>query len=271
MSTINLPVELYRPIFKELGQKDLISLLLVSRTFQLESEKLLYLKTSLRSQKQTVLWCFQVLSKSRLFESVHHLYISFSYQPARSPTIAFGRLLTSILHRLPNLLTLKLSGRDLWWRFCDKNLVYCPFKLRSLQCQFQFDSNFSSFLESQPAIVELQLSTGPHARPLQPHYHSVIPPNTKVLSLYMFHSIDAKILWNRPVTHLRWKAMGYMPPFATFATPAKSNFSLRYLHIHHGAFGDHEVWRLLPDHLPRLEYLGVINYDWRPNVSYFGA
>jgi hypothetical protein len=106
---ISLPLELYRPIVKDVEHKYLFALNIVSRVFQAEAEARIYRTVTLkRSSTGVVVGCRQVITTARFQPLIRVLRI-VDWSSADLKLAAFRSLLASLLLKLTNPTSLRID------------------------------------------------------------------------------------------------------------------------------------------------------------------
>jgi hypothetical protein len=268
--SIGLPLELYRPICENLDRNTLLNLTIISRSFQIEAERLLYQGVSLhnslfKARKR----CKHLLSTPRFLGLVQHLHIPdlawgdilggyYGREGEREMTVvSFVELLAPLLAQLPNLLGLTIRPPpNQAATICVALAQRCTFRLRFLRCNFVPNPEFLSFLTNQTSIRELEWIVGP-LEASQLVLPSGALPNLTILTL---NSADADDVWTqflagRSVTRLQCSSLSLSPARygrGLFAAPLKG------LHVSTGITGN---FGFLAQMCPSLEYLGYITSD----------
>jgi hypothetical protein len=244
-----LPVELYRPIFEGVERCELFKLVTVSRISQLEAERLVW-----RHIKITQLYkgieriCHCLLKIPRVWRQIEHLEIhqdgSTFVEETGVPT------LNALLRKLGNLKALGVEGGRGWIPAVFQN---CTFRLRSLRCDFRFDSELVRFLENQPWIVEFDWNAS-HSANEDDLLPSSTLPNLTVLTVKERHyrSFPAEIISNRPITHFRTdtRRPELIQNLLSVSAPVKA--------LHIGPV-DFDQFLSIANMFPLLEYLSTVN------------
>lgn len=145
-----LPPELYREILQHVPSKhDLCALSVTSRAFQAEAEFFIYqsIKSTRRLRTESI--CNLIIHCPRVRPLVHSLSIS-SEDYNRLGPLDYWRSVAQALENLPNLEVLRISD------CMDKTNAWvfgrCTFQLTELDCDFDLDDAFISFLRGQRAL-----------------------------------------------------------------------------------------------------------------------
>jgi hypothetical protein len=254
----SLPTELYRPIIEGLDQNHLLTLVLVSRLFQLEAERLLFRKVAITSRRNIVIDCKHLLGIPRVLPYIQYLTIDDAYQRIKGLrlTLSFYTLLANLLESTTNLTSLNFRTPNTFSsrleNSCRWILSKCRFQLYSLECSFTLDTVFALFLLKQPAIIHLKWT------PFRPSLTSLPDdalPNLAALDVSSSPTappLAHEFIPNRPVTHIRWRAGAkfILPILALYRVP------LVALELH---LIDLERLREISLIHPQLEYLGLVD------------
>jgi hypothetical protein len=253
----SLPIELYRCIFEVTERRDLLRLVVVNRTFQVEIERLLHHKVILGdSIKWIVIGCRRLLALPRFHPLVHRLCIfQFSSDPKAVRFLSCRTILASLLEKLTNLvsLTTRILPEEVIWRKCGTLFRNCTFQLRILRCPFALDADFASFLESQNSLSELEWC--PHTPPIR-HLSRTALPNLRILACHsdFFEELAPELLTGRPITHI---ASNFGKPPIPKDLPL-STAPIRALKL---PWPDIGMLKSIPEHCPQLELLAFVDLD----------
>jgi hypothetical protein len=253
-----LPAELYRSITEATAFPDLFQLAVVSRTTQVEAERLIWKKFRLKGDKDVAEKCFRrILSIPRVWSLIKTLEYELQewHLPDRSKNL-LDELFATILSNLTNLVSLTIrplnNNPRSNSRACGKLFEPCRFKLRILRCHFILDTDFSKFLEQQSTITEWEWSPSAQSPQTLP---STVLPNVVAFSTssplsFCEHPYD-KIIAGRPMTHVCWRHG--KPPQPQDLT--QSTASIKAIKI---GWANEETLKTIPDVLPSLEILALL-------------
>jgi hypothetical protein len=233
---------------------DLFNLLTASRLFQAEAERRIYHAVHLSTADDIERSCKSLLSVPRfwpLIESLDIWQISNDGDPEIEP---FATPLAALLEKLVNLIALyiRVSAHAKVWSLCGRLFEHCTFQLRVLYCHFTLDADFAAFLEKQSSIVKFEWS--PIAAALLPFPRNA-HPHLKILS---YHGLDFRrmapfIVPGRPITHI-WSS-SVPPRIEDIVRSTQAIEALCFCII------DWDLLKDLPEGLPYLRYLGIIDYE----------
>ncbi|TFK47013.1 hypothetical protein OE88DRAFT_1648214 [Heliocybe sulcata] len=155
-----LPAELYQEIFEHIkSRRDLCSLIRISRSHQLLAAPFLYHTVELsRLPEDAEQFCKAIIGTPYYGSLVVSLTIDKDnlYQPASAvPELVWFQLWCNVAHvlrKLPRLETLHLVRVPQEYTWILKK---CPFLLKELHCDFKFDSDLLSFLNTQPRLSSI--------------------------------------------------------------------------------------------------------------------
>jgi hypothetical protein len=254
LTKISLPVELYRPILREITtRRDLCSLARTSRILQSEAELMIYHHVSAETIDEIIKFCRTIRRAPRLARYTSSLGLSFFDGQFRSRGSVIWaavyniisdtlKLLTKLRHldiRIPSEINGIVGGS------CSRILDGCTFKLHKLTSMFRVDSKMISFLQAQTEIHELYLTS------LNAPLPSGILPNLTTLSVPQLTQVSAETIAARYIRHLhvRWTHLDAsfdLGLSSSSITALKTNFYSRNFS---------KLPPSLPHTLPQLEVL----------------
>jgi hypothetical protein len=261
-SGMMLPVELFHHIISCLEQKDLLSLVTVSRIFQAEAERRIFRRISFLSHSLHIAQrCKFLLAIPRVFLYIQEFKMIEVLPPkARRRRLSpFYTLVTSVLQRLQNLVTLVVAETfsDATLGLCGQLFHCCTFQLRFLQCHFTLDRDFASFLHAQREITEFRWKPSYYSSPT--YLSPTAFPNLAVLTVwdcawpFLTPSVH-DIITGRPVAHLTWRVRGHQSDLLlALANSTAQMKSLRMSHL------DSTTLVSLPSYFAELEFLSLID------------
>jgi hypothetical protein len=137
--------------FNHLHVDDLRAFVTVSRSFQIEAERIIHRIKEIRGRSHPWKQIPSLLATPRLLPLVRILSVELGGKTGRLlDSVVYGRLIASFLEKLPNLHTLRITDYNSANRDSDdKSLsserlpAQCPFQLRNLSCIFPLDSSLS--------------------------------------------------------------------------------------------------------------------------------
>jgi hypothetical protein len=250
-----LPIELYRIICENLDRPSLFSVVVASRTFQAEAERLLHMHVSLGPDyAHATLACQTALKIPRFLPLIQYLHVLdqiWITRPFRTDDFACPTPIHRLLEQTPNVILLSLSTE---WRRCDRVFLQTSFQLRVLRCDFTIDHDFVEFLTQQPSIFELDWfsdATPVSELPVQ----ALRNLETLYIRTHLSPHVAAEVITGRPVKHLSCGHVTVSHLEKGFALSAGPLIALRVFEF------DCETLKALPRFCPHLQYLGVITYD----------
>jgi hypothetical protein len=254
---IPLPVELYGSIAEQCTWRVLFRLLVVSRTFRSDAERLIYRKIAVSTPDGINSTCGLILRTPRSWPLIRNLTIwmqdiDFHQWESGQPRT----LLPSVFEKLNNLETLKFID----YQRARNRLLYCAdlfqnssFQLRTLSCLFPLDANFASFLETQQRLMFLEWR--PQTAPVCTLRSEAVPNIVALRLLGGFGSETIQAMGpGRPISHFAGGVGVGIPLLDTFR---HSTISLTSLSLARYA----EMTLLeLPDLFPQLQCLLNVDY-----------
>lgn len=279
-----LPVELWRPIFAHVPEKDsLASLAQVSRFFQLESERILYRSVILARHDDPIAIALTSSRKRALLVEECSLYLPTtpaSSRPAKgavsassaaaasppspssSPSSPAAQLL-ALLARMRNLQSLSLRGPlPAAHKAAAANAAF-PFRLRTFCTTEPLSRPLIAFLRAQPSITRLTLLNPAPVLVSTPALAGALAgalPNAHALAT-LTPAPALAILPHRPVTHLHilaW-ANAALPDVAlrigASSGPLRALMCARGLELTPADLG------LVAMHMPNLAFLGDVAFQ----------
>jgi hypothetical protein len=265
-----LPPELYREIIEYLNQDDILTLVLVSRTFQAEAERLLFGKIMIDSnpydpaKRDVVKHCTRLIALPRIWPLVRWVYIR-RISKGRASLEVVSRV-ADLLEKLTNVTKLHVRDPGNAWPLCGKLFRGCSFRLRYLSCHFLLDKDFASFLDSQPSLYEFEWAPLYDLDSRTSQRYELPPSTLPLLAIYLSVGKEIRtddILPGRPIAHFRGYNLGRRAT-EVLHDLVRSIVPLKSLHIHPM---DADFLCLLPVAFPFLEYLGPVNLDEPEVVS----
>jgi hypothetical protein len=245
-----LPLELYRPVCELLKFEDLLNITLVCRAFQREAGRYLLWKLIFRGLKEDgVAECVErFLRFPRSHQYVQRLDVFASREAVADSLISL------LLGKLTNLIALTLCGRQ----YCGNIFENSTFQLHFLFTSFVLDQEFSAFLKTQPSITEWRTSSSWESSPGRDERDRLSPDILPNLAVFCNSSndpnFDIQIHNGRNITHIS---------MAQFSAPVSlpklpHPLHVKALDVYCAAM---ELLEVLPDILPNLECLALIDYD----------
>jgi hypothetical protein len=259
-----LPVELYRPIVKQVGRKsDLCSLATVSRTLQFEAERIIWRKVEACKVETASGICKSIGSAARLGPYVIALDMQVEFYARHPDTLAFLASVAKALSRMISLtdLTLLLFYYDAS-SFCWPFGNHFTFKLQSLYSSFTLDDFFYPFLETQPQLRTWKLRANGAGIPQTPFPKHILPNLAWLATVDSSFSphIPSAIISERPVTHLCIRDHWQNHQF-NLMDLALSKGPIRALHFISGPEGPGNPYMLLSTYVPSLELLSGLTFQ----------
>jgi hypothetical protein len=257
-----LPFELYNPIVEHLYRDDLLRVLVVSRAFQIEAERLLYdrivIDASSNDDKRRNIprLCSGLLSIPRIWPYVREVCIlEIKVESTVISSVA------GLLEKSTNLDVLDVRDGFNEWPSCGDLFKNCSFQLNRLTCHFQLDKDFVSFLDSQKSLDKFEWV--PRSVIHRPHTFTFceLPPSAlQNLRVYSFlgegDPTMGNILHDRPIGHFR--TSNFMPNRPDLLRDLKlSRCTLKSLNLFFHV--DATYFCLVTEAFPRLEYLAIVD------------
>jgi len=259
-----LPLELYREIFKHLDRrKDLLTLTLTSQSFQREVEFIIYNTIECKSQLTAHLICNAILSNPRIRYHIRSFDMTLITSVCYSPPLAFWLVFARALRTLHVLDVLRIDLGDgatlnAWV------LMGCSFQLTEFESNFVMDNFLISFLRTQSNLRKIDWqSPSNDLSSFQLLQSSTTVPSLSELTT---NSTDlvCSVVAHRPITHLwlqgvifgrgleRWTEI--VPTLGLSSGPICS-LRISFPHSHSATI---QVLLSLKVHTPELRSLGFL-------------
>jgi hypothetical protein len=233
----NLPVELYRSIaeslvkegdrrfeFKPASYASVKLLLTVSKSFQVEAERLIWRVVCLESHHDgdIILLCDHILSIPRVWPYIkcfrlvnrdrfqYGIKAKFGINPPHPQTVDF---LASLLRKLANLVFLEMT-LGLWKS--GSLLKNMPFRLRIFLLDCALDDDMLLFLNQQPSITEWRVDFEESQLADLP---TTTLPNLAVINIPFGNETVVK---GRPITHVYARTAASLRTLTLSTMPLKT-------------------------------------------------